>query len=71
MRCRACDKVMAPTEIIWREDLQDHEDFCLSCRQKHLLDEYDIDVGGDTTDNLNEQTGVGVRVDCYSGAFLE
>lgn len=33
MRCKACDKVMRENEIKWREDIKQHEELCLKCRQ--------------------------------------
>lgn len=33
MRCRACDNLMKENEIKWREDIKEHEDLCLKCRQ--------------------------------------
>lgn len=32
MRCRACDKPLKSSEIIWRQDLGQHEDLCRKCR---------------------------------------
>lgn len=33
MRCKSCNKIMRESEVIWRQDLQQHEDLCLRCRQ--------------------------------------
>ena len=31
MRCKSCDAVMEPEEIIWRPDRGEHEELCRSC----------------------------------------
>jgi MinD superfamily P-loop ATPase len=32
MRCKACDSTLEPSEIIWQEHRQQHEDLCKNCR---------------------------------------
>lgn len=40
MRCKACDAVLQPAEIIWREEIKAHEDLCRRCRgEVAVLDE--------------------------------
>lgn len=36
MRCKACDTPMKENEIIWREEIKEHEELCLLCRQAAL-----------------------------------
>lgn len=31
-RCKACDRVMSESEIIWNDDAQLHEELCRKCR---------------------------------------
>ena len=38
MRCKACDSVMLPSEIIWKEDKKLHEELCKNCRLNMGLD---------------------------------
>jgi hypothetical protein len=33
MRCKSCDSVLSPNEIIWREDTKEHEELCRKCRE--------------------------------------
>jgi hypothetical protein len=33
MRCLACDAIMKPEEIIWRDEKHSHEDLCRVCRK--------------------------------------
>jgi hypothetical protein len=37
MRCKACNCILSPNEIIWIEDKQIHEELCTSC--KDLLED--------------------------------
>ena len=39
MRCKACDKVMEDTEIIWNEELKEHEELCSKCLK--LIHDYE------------------------------
>lgn len=32
MRCKACDAIMKPEEIIWKSELGIHEELCRVCR---------------------------------------
>jgi hypothetical protein len=32
MRCKCCDKTLEEYEIIWYEDIQQHEDLCTECK---------------------------------------
>lgn len=32
MRCKACDAIMKPEEIIWKFELGTHEELCRTCR---------------------------------------
>ena len=36
MRCKCCNKVLEESEIIWYEDIKEHEDMCLACRNSVL-----------------------------------
>mgnify|MGYP003109798635 FL=1 len=38
MRCKACDKIMMPSEILWRPELKAHEELCKTCRYDMGLD---------------------------------
>lgn len=40
MRCKACDNVMTPNEIIFDQNTLRFEEFCGRCRQQHYVDEY-------------------------------
>lgn len=31
-RCKSCDKVLESEEIIWREEIAQHEELCRKCR---------------------------------------
>jgi hypothetical protein len=31
MRCKSCDAVMQPEEIIWYEEYKHHEELCAKC----------------------------------------
>ena len=31
-RCKACNKILSESEIIWNEDAQLHEELCRRCR---------------------------------------
>lgn len=31
-RCKACDKTLKASEIIWRDEFKMHEDLCRKCR---------------------------------------
>lgn len=31
MRCKACDKIMEESEIIWKEEEGEHEELCSKC----------------------------------------
>jgi hypothetical protein len=33
MRCKSCDSILSPNEIIWREEIKDHEELCRKCRE--------------------------------------
>ena len=33
MRCKSCDSVLSPNEIIWREETKEHEELCRNCRE--------------------------------------
>ena len=33
MRCKACNAVLEPSEIIWNEKTKEHEELCKSCRE--------------------------------------
>ena len=33
MRCKSCDSVLSPNEIIWREETKEHEELCRKCRE--------------------------------------
>ena len=33
MRCKSCDSILSPNEIIWREETKEHEDLCRKCRE--------------------------------------
>jgi hypothetical protein len=43
MRCKACDNVMTPNEIIFYPDRVEFEEFCSRCKQQHYTDEYKED----------------------------
>lgn len=43
MRCRACDSILKPNEIIWIEEYNTHEELCRKCRDT-LHHECDIDI---------------------------
>jgi len=32
MRCKACNKIMLPSEILWKPELKTHEEICKKCR---------------------------------------
>lgn len=32
MRCKACDKVLEESEILWRPTIEQWEDLCRTCR---------------------------------------
>tara|TARA_R100000306_G_C4337924_1_gene123704 strand:- start:101 stop:262 length:162 start_codon:yes stop_codon:yes gene_type:complete len=38
MRCKACDAVLKPPEIIWRPEIKQHEELCKKCRLGEGLD---------------------------------
>ena len=38
MRCKACDKIMLPSEILWKPELKAHEELCKICRNDMGLD---------------------------------
>lgn len=40
-RCKLCDNVMKPNEIIWRAERGQHEDLCRQCRKLVLSDMQD------------------------------
>tara|TARA_R100001082_G_scaffold90419_2_gene56935 strand:- start:17787 stop:18041 length:255 start_codon:yes stop_codon:yes gene_type:complete len=33
MRCKSCDSILQPSEIIWREETKEHEELCRKCRE--------------------------------------
>ncbi len=33
MRCKSCDSILSPNEIIWREEAKEHEELCRKCRE--------------------------------------
>lgn len=46
MRCKACDKVMEDTEIIYYEDIGEHEELCSGCLKlvRQYEEEEDLDL---------------------------
>jgi hypothetical protein len=48
MRCKACNAVMLPGEIIWREMAHDYETLCADCRRAVYADETPDDEALDT-----------------------
>ena len=33
MRCKSCYSILSPSEIIWNEEIKQHEELCRKCRQ--------------------------------------
>ena len=33
MRCKSCDSILSPNEIIWREEAKENEELCRKCRE--------------------------------------
>ena len=33
MRCKSCDSILSSSEIIWNEEIKEHEELCRKCRQ--------------------------------------
>lgn len=64
MRCRACDAIMKLEEIIWRFELETHEDLCRTCRyttQSDITNSINLTY---TQDSYEEGEG-GLEVDEY------
>lgn len=38
MRCKACDSILKPEEIIWIPDRESHEELCRVCRYSIQVD---------------------------------
>ena len=32
MRCKSCDSILSSSEIIWDEEIKEHEELCRKCR---------------------------------------
>ena len=59
-RCKACDAVLDKHEIVWDEELKQHEDMCHVCRGIVADAEYEevLSVyGEDTFDDLINKEG--------------
>ena len=51
-RCKGCNAILKETEIVWRADIQQHEDLCLKCRKEV----YEIDIEDlEVLDKLTEE----------------
>ncbi len=63
MRCKACDKVLEPHEIVWRDERANYEELCLTCRSWVLADLYDapMDDAGEFADIIRS-LGIGNTV---------
>lgn len=49
-RCKACDNPLSESEIIWREDIKQHEELCRKCR----AEVYDLSIDDiETIDKFN------------------
>ena len=44
MRCKACDNIMKPEEIIWRERLKQFDELCFECRYAIFHTDEDSEV---------------------------
>ncbi len=50
MRCKSCNNILEPQEIIWIPDRHTHEELCLKCRNSIFEDDeikivYPEDIG--------------------------
>jgi hypothetical protein len=51
MRCKSCDEVMKASEILWYEDIGEHESLCTRCRK--IVDESDDVITTITEDEID------------------
>ena len=42
-RCKGCNAILQENEIKWRQDLKQHEDLCLKCRQASSINGFSED----------------------------
>lgn len=54
-RCKACDNVLKENEIVWREEIKQHEELCLLCRQASLGFDVEALEYIDTIDDPKEE----------------
>ena len=47
MRCKSCDSVMEETDIVWYNDIEEHEELCSKC----LKIIHDLETEGDIFDD--------------------
>lgn len=51
MRCKACDKIMEDTEIIWDEERKEHEELCSKCLK--IINDLDKEEFVDEEDDID------------------
>ena len=44
MRCKCCNEPLSENEIIWKQDIQQHEDMCYLCRRAVYVDVQQDDI---------------------------
>lgn len=54
MRCKACDSIMRPSEIIWNEEYKRFDDDCYKCKSVEGVKEYLAEFKDETTDDEEE-----------------
>lgn len=56
MRCKACDAIMKPEEIIWKFELGIHEELCRTCRYATQSDIINLTYTQDSYEDEIEET---------------